>query len=203
MNTNINSKRRTRGPVTSAAALVAVLSATALSFSTAPGAAEGSEALVAASPIVDMPDPILITPMEVPRDGSGTEAKTPPRGKLEPIFRGKPPAPAVGTGGLVRDFPAIVPAFPSSTVSTSTVTASGSIFQSTFDASTRATCAKVEEFYQLRLAKAGLAATPLDSTASTDSVSFTRGGDSVTLTLTPASGGSCSYSIFAVLTTAS
>ncbi|MCU1424760.1 MAG: hypothetical protein JWM51_1051 [Microbacteriaceae bacterium] len=198
--------QRSRAALVGAVASIVVLSAAALTFSSPPRAAVGNEtgaAGSAVSPLIDMPDPLEIIPMEVPRDGSGAAPTTPPAQPLEPVLEGDPPAPALAAGVLVRGFPSVIPVFAASRITTSTVTASGPIVQGTLDATVSANCAQVEAFYQTELAKGGLASTTLDAAAKADSVSFTRGNDNVTLTLTPLPDGSCRYSVFAVLVTAS
>lgn len=137
-------------------------------------------------------------------------AKAPVKGKPSPtpLPTSRPPAPILGgqapksmsaEGKLVRGFPSTIPVAPNSVISSSSVASSNGVVQAALDANSSAPAADVTAFYQSALTKLGLSGRPLPSVGGSTAQSFARADDSITLTVTPLSGGRSHFTILAIL----
>jgi len=127
----------------------------------------------------------------------------PPSAKREPLVSAPLPPTASASKKLVAGFPAAIALKPKSTIVNSSVSSSGSIMQATLSAKTEASGDEVVAYYEKLFAKIGLAGSPVPSTGGTESYSFARGNDSVTLTVTPSKSNGASYALFGVLNVSS
>ena len=113
------------------------------------------------------------------------------------------PATASATGKLVAGFPsASLPAAPGSTVSSSSVASQDGHLQVSLVAKSKQGVTDILGFYRTALAKYGMYDAPAPATAGSTAVAFSRGGNSVTVTATPGSGGT-SYVLYGVFTVTS
>lgn len=101
-------------------------------------------------------------------------------------------------GKLVAGFPDAVPLAPKSTISTSSLDSDGTRVQASLEASTPESAADVTTYYEKLFAALGFPGTPSPAASGSTAVLFARGGESVTLTVTPSATGS-RYSLFGVL----
>jgi hypothetical protein len=108
------------------------------------------------------------------------------------------PSAASARGSLVKGFPAAVPLAPSSKVVSSSVSVNEKTVQAALDAETSTKPAQVVAYYEKLFAKAGLPGTENAAGPDSRSLSFVRGTDSVTLTVTATKSGA-RYSLFGVL----
>jgi hypothetical protein len=123
---------------------------------------------------------------------------------LKPVKRllsGSLPSSASARGSLVKGFPAAVPLAPGSKVVSSSVSVADKTVQAALDAETSSTPAQVLAYYEKLFAKAGLPGTEGPAGPDSRSMSFVRGTDSVTITVTTTKTGA-SYSLFGVLRSA-
>ena len=127
----------------------------------------------------------------------------PPSAKREPLVSAPLPPTASAAKKLVAGFPAAIALKPKSTIVNSSVSSSGGTMQATLSAKTEADGAEVIAYYEKLFAKIGLAGSPVPSTGGTESYSFARGNDSVTLTVTPSKSNGSSYALFGVLNVSS
>jgi hypothetical protein len=110
------------------------------------------------------------------------------------------PKSASAVGSLASGYPAdTVPAAPESKISKSSVASQSSHLQVTLNAKTSQGVTDVVAFYRAALAKYGMYDSPAPAQNGATAVTFTRDANSVTLTATPASGGT-SYVLFGTFT---
>jgi hypothetical protein len=168
--------------------LAAVLTITgvAVSFAAAP-VPSAVKATLPPRTSSEVPNPLVKPPPEVL-----------PLKPVKRLLTGALPAKASARGALAKGFPAAVPLAGKSTVLSSSVSVNGKTVQAAVDAETSSTPAEVVAYYQKLFARAGLPGTETASTPESRSVSFVRGTDSVTLTVTATKTGS-RYSLFGVL----
>ena len=119
-----------------------------------------------------------------------------------PLFGGPVPPSATATGSRVHGFPSVIPLAPQSVISTSSVASTGGVLQAALDAKSAVAPVDAIAFYRSALAKHGLLGDPLPAVGGSTALSFARGDDSITLTVTPAKGGGSHYTILAVFRTA-
>ena len=113
------------------------------------------------------------------------------------------PATASATGKLVAGFPAAaLPAAPGSTISSSSVASQGEHLQVSLVAKSSRAAIDIVAFYRAALAAYGMYDMPAPAVAGSTAVAFSRGGDSVTVTATPGTGGT-SYVVYGTFTVAS
>jgi hypothetical protein len=147
-------------------------------------------------------DPGKRTTTEVEKKTSSPPVTLPPTTPKAAMFTGPVPASASASGSLVKGFPSIIPLASASTVASSSIDSSGTIVQATVVARTTVAFGGVVDFYNKQFAKFGIAPTAVPAAGGSVAYSFVRDNDSVTLTVTPADGGS-RYSVFGVLDAAS
>jgi hypothetical protein len=213
---------RTRRFVIGGLALAGILTAVALTVSNLP-APDSTSARSAPSPTASPspspasglspdPGPTVIPEPFVPGvpapDGQRTTSEVPQGGAEQPALPADPPAAPIVVGGapvgaselkaLVKDFPTALALAPGSSVLSSSVTSSGATMQATLEATTPTAAADVVGFYTDLFAALQLPGSPTAAASGSSAVTFARGTNSVTLTVTPAAEGS-RYSLFGVL----
>ena len=110
-----------------------------------------------------------------------------------------PPA-ASSLGEIVAGYPSdVMPGIPDSSVEHSSVATAGDRLQAALEARTSLATADVLAFYRQHFAPLGLLESPTTSSKRSSTLSFARGDDSVTLSVTAVAGGS-SYVLFGVFT---
>ena len=199
------------GPVTPSASGVATPGDTSAPSTSAPLTSEGSpnpDPTSDPSPAPDPdpdPDPSLAPtdrgtgwPTQAPAPGTDVISSLPPSEPLEPLLSGAPPASATANGSMVDGFPSAIPVAPKSVLGITSVTSSDGIVQAGLDATTPDSAQDVVAFYQTAFGKLGLAGSPSASEGGSTAVSFARGADAITLTVT-ATGQGSEYTVFAVL----
>ncbi|TFD79419.1 hypothetical protein [Cryobacterium fucosi] len=101
------------------------------------------------------------------------------------------PDTASAVGSIVAGFPTrVIPEAPHSSVGTSSVAAEGSHLQATLAAQTTLTVVEVMDFYRTALAKLGLYDTPAPALDGSTALTFNRGNNTVTISVTAIDGGS-------------
>lgn len=140
---------------------------------------------------------------EVVPAAPATAPALPPATGLPHLVTAPLPATASANGKLVAGFPARgLPAAPGSTIGSSSVASQGGHLQITLVAKAGQAVTDVIAFYRAALAKYGMYDAPSPAVAGSTAVAFARGGDSVTVTATPAGGGT-SYVLYGVFTVTS
>jgi len=180
--------RRTKRGIVAILALALALTVTgvAVSFAAAP---EPSAAKATLPPR---------TTSEVPNPQVKPAPEVLPLKPEKRLLTGTLPKSASARGALVKGFPSVVPLAAGSKVLSSSVSVSNKTVQAALEADSTSTPAQIVAFYEKLFAKAGLPATENTAAADARSVSFVRGTDSVTLTVSPTKAGS-RYSLFGVL----
>jgi len=133
--------------------------------------------------------------------GESTEARatdpdapvdTPPGPTPMPALVTLPlPDTSSAVGSVVAGFPeSVLPAAPQSTIASSSVAAEGSRLQATLSAETPLTAPEVLDFYRTTLAELGLVEAAVPAVDGSTALAFSRGLNTVTLTVTPIESGS-------------
>ncbi len=173
--------------------------ATARSAAPSPTASTPAREVAAGSAPAPPAGPRTSTEVQAP--GSSPAPALPPSKGYPPLLTGPLPKDASATGALVRGYPAAIPVAGGARIRSSAVATSGTVLQATLVASSADSAADVLAFYRTELAKLGLAGDPLPAVGGSSAVSFARGGDTITVTATPAGGGS-RFSVYSVLNAA-
>ena len=198
-----SSGAQTQGPVTPSASGVATPGDTSAPSTSEPLTPKGS---AGPDPNPD-PDPapgLAPTdrgsgwPTQAPIPGTDVISSLPPSEPLRPLLTGSPPESATATGSMVPGFPSAIPVAPKSVLGTTSVTSSDGIVQAGLDATTPDSTQDVVTFYQTAFGKLGLAGSSSASVGGSTAVSFARGADAITLTVTATRQGS-KYTVFAVV----
>lgn len=126
-------------------------------------------------------------------DGSAPESTSPPALVTLPL-----PETDSAVGSVVAGFPDRIPVAPQSTVASSSVSSDGARLQATLAANTSLTVSDVLAFYTAAWAEVGLTGAPVPASDGSSAVAFSRGPNSITLTVTPTEAG-CEYAVFGTL----
>lgn len=138
-------------------------------------------------------------PESTPPGGIPPEV-TPPEGVPPALVSLPLPDTATAVGSLVAGFPVdVVPAAPDSVIDVSSVATEGSQLQAALSGQTTLTAEEVLDFYQAALSELGLSAAPAPALDGSSALAFTRGNNSVALTVSPIDGG-CRYVVFGTFT---
>ncbi|MBX0299443.1 hypothetical protein K2F54_05575 [Cryobacterium sp. 1639] len=141
-------------------------------------------------------------PEETPPGGTPPEGP-PPEGTLPALVSLPLPDTATAVGSIVAGFPAgVIPEPPDSVVEVSSVATEGSQLQAALSGRTTLTADEVLDFYRTALAELGLSDAPAPSVDGSSAIAFTRGNNSVALTVSPIEGG-CRYVVFGTFTAGS
>ncbi|QNE36683.1 hypothetical protein [Leifsonia shinshuensis] len=112
------------------------------------------------------------------------------------------PKSAAAVGALAAGYPtSVLPQAPGSTIKTSSIASQSNHLQVTLTAGSTQQVTDVVAFYRGILAKYGMYDSAAPALAGSTSALFVRGGNSVTLTVTPATSGT-TYALFAAFTAA-
>lgn len=132
---------------------------------------------------------------------SSTSAPAPAPGDTPPALVTLPlPDTSTAVGSLVAGFPVrVIPEAPDSVIDLSSVAAEGSQLQAALSGQTTLTAEEVLDFYRTALAELALSEAPAPALDGSSALAFTRGNNSVTLTVTPMDGG-CRYAVFGTFT---
>ncbi len=111
------------------------------------------------------------------------------------------PKSSSASGKLASGYPEkVLPAAPESDVDSSSVSSQGSHLQVTLAATSAKKVDDLLVFYRAALAKYGMYDKAAPAVGGSTAVTFSRDGDSVTLTATPADDGGTSYTLFGAFT---
>jgi len=112
------------------------------------------------------------------------------------------PKSAAAVGALAAGYPAsVLPQAPGSTIKTSSIASQSNHLQVTLTAGSTQQVTDIVAFYRGILAKYGMYDSAAPALAGSTSALFVRGGNSVTLTVTPATGGT-TYVLYAAFNAA-
>lgn len=124
----------------------------------------------------------------------------PPSTPLPYPVSGPLPASASASGRLVAGFPAaVLPQAPDSRIASSSIATQAPRLQVALEAHTGQGVAELLAFYRTALAQYGMYDSPAPAAAGSTAVTFSRDGDSVTVTATPETTGT-SYVIYGAFT---
>ena len=171
-------------------------------------------------------DPPATGPVRPPKPASQSGARkiagVGPKGELTPVTTEAGPGTTLAEGGsaatkkgplvskplpktrssrgrLVRGYPSdVLPVIPGSRVRSSSVSSSPQGVQVAFTGSAPSTAQAVAAYYRLALAPYGFTEAAVPAVGGSSAVGFTRGGDSLVLTTTPA-GKRTTYSLYGLL----
>lgn len=122
-----------------------------------------------------------------------------PRTPGKPLVSNPLPKSASARGELVAGFPvAIIPLVPGASVLFSSVATPGSKLQVGLEAIASIAPADVIAHYSAAFSRLGLVAAPEPATGDAPTATFTREGDSVTVTAASYGGSSCRFTVFGV-----
>lgn len=139
----------------------------------------------------------LEIPPTAPEDAA--EPALPVSDPLEALMPGPPPATDSETGAVVAGFPAFIEPAPRSTVDSSMVTSEGDRVQAALTASSADSADLVRTHFDTVFAGHNLQPTIAPAVGGSTALAYTRGSESVTVTLTPQAAGGCRYSVLANL----
>ena len=128
----------------------------------------------------------------------------PPSPPLAPLVTTPLPPTASAAGSLVDGFPlAVIPLNPDTAVQTSSVASAENRLQATLTATTPSAPDAVLEFYRVALAAHNLVDSVAPAATGSTALLFSRGADSILLTVTPTESGATTYSVFGAFTATS
>jgi hypothetical protein len=131
-----------------------------------------------------------------------TKPALPPTTALPYPVKAPLPASASAVGKLAAGYPAsVLPQAPGSTISTSSVAVQSGHLQVTLTAGSTQQVTDIVAFYRAALAKYGMYDSAAPALSGGTSTRFVRDGNSVTLTVTPAKGGT-TYVLYGAFTAA-
>jgi hypothetical protein len=127
----------------------------------------------------------------------------PPSPPLPGLVTAPLPPTATATGTLVAGFPAsVIPLNPGTTVQSSSVASAEDRLQATLAATTSSTSDAVLEFYRVAFAAQSLVDSVAPAAGESVALLFSRGADTILLTVTPTDSGGSTYSVFGAFTAA-
>ncbi len=138
----------------------------------------------------------------LPAPGEKTPIGLPPSPPLPGLVTLPLPDTASATGALVAGFPELIPVNRDSAVQSSSVASAENRLQVTLTATTSSSSDGVLEFYRVALAAHSLVDSVAPAAAGSRALLFTRGADTILLTVTPADAGGATFSIFGAFTAA-
>jgi hypothetical protein len=163
-----------------------------------PTAAADADADAAPPPSAAAPVPFGPRTSTEVEAGAQPEPGQPAPIPLPPLMTGDLPADASALLRIVAGFPSVIPIAEQSTVVASSVSSSGNRVQATLEATTTQSPASVTEYYRAVFAALSLPGTSTPASGNSNGTVFSRGGDSVTLTVKP-DGDGAHYSLFGAI----
>jgi hypothetical protein len=120
----------------------------------------------------------------------------------QPLIGTPLPPSASARGSIVKGFPAVIPQAPKSTVTFSSIATEGTRMQVGLDATTTISVADVFSYYRTAFEPLGLVAAATPAVDGSTALSFVRGDNGITVTVSDSTGGSRShYTVTGVLST--
>lgn len=152
------------------------------------------------TPVPYVPAPLPVGPRTTSEVEASVESEPgqPPAKPLPPLMTGDLPADAAALQKIVAGFPTVIPLAERSTVVASSVSSSGNRVQATLEATTTQSPARVTEYYRTVFAALSLPGSSTPSVGGSSGTIFSRGDDSVTLTVR-ADGDGARYSLFGAI----
>lgn len=165
----------------------------------APGASDPGDSQTEKSGTGDATDRTSSEVLPAPKTKS--PLGLPPSEPLPPLVSTPLPPTASAAGSLVPGFPTdVIPFSPDATVQSSSVASAENRLQVTLAATTTSTLEAVLEFYRVSFAANNLVDSVAPSAAGSTALLFSRGSDTILLTVTPVSSGETTYSVFGAFT---
>jgi hypothetical protein len=135
-------------------------------------------------------------PHSLPPSAPLTQKPTAPQ---KPLVSKPLPKSASARGELVAGFPvAVIPLVPGGSVLFSSVAATGAKLQVGLESIASMAPADVIAHYSAAFSRLGLVAAPTPATGGARTATFTRGGNSVTVTAASYGGSNCRFTVFGV-----
>lgn len=106
-----------------------------------------------------------------------------PEVKPKPLVSAPLPATANASGSIVKGFPAVIPQAPQSTITFSSVATQGERMQVGLDATTTVSAADLLAYYRTAFEPLGLVAAPAAAVEGSTALSFVRGDNGITVTV--------------------
>jgi hypothetical protein len=140
--------------------------------------------------------------LEVPQAPDETSPiGLPPSAPLPDLVTLPLPQTASETGALVAGYPAdLIPPSPGATVTSTSVASAENRLQVTLTASTSMAPAAVLDFYRVSFAANNLVDSVAPAASGSSALLFSRGADTVLLSVTPTGDGGTAYSVFGAFT---
>lgn len=142
-------------------------------------------------------NPSVSTPVPYRLPGSTPDSTPSPAPKA--LVSAPLPATASARGSIVKGFPAVIPQAPESTVTFSSVASEGDRMQLGLEATTSVSADGVLSYYRTVFEPLGLVAAPAPAVEGSAALSFVRGGNGITVTVsTPAGSARAHYIVTGV-----
>ncbi|NQX27490.1 hypothetical protein HQQ81_09020 [Microbacteriaceae bacterium VKM Ac-2854] len=187
------------GPSTTAATAppTATTPATVPSAAAEPSSAPSSEPTAAPGAAAEGPDPAR--PLEV--TGPAPESTGLPPSAPRPALVTLPLPPAASAeGSVVAGFPtAVVPVLDGARIASTSIAGDGSVLRAGLVADGARAADSVLDFYRAVLSPLGFTSAELPGNEGGTAMEFSRGADSVSVSIDPERNGRTGYSVFAVL----
>lgn len=138
-------------------------------------------------------NPSISTPVPYRLPGSTPPDSTPPAPKA--LVSAPLPATASARGSIVKGFPAVIPQAPESTITFSSVATEGDRMQMGLEATTSVSADGVLSYYRTVFEPLGLVAAPAPAVEGSAALSFVRGGNGITVTVSTSAGSARAHYI--------
>lgn len=138
-------------------------------------------------------NPSISTPVPYRLPGSTPPDSTPPAPKA--LVSAPLPATASARGSIVKGFPAVIPQAPESTITFSSVATEGDRMQMGLEATTSVSADGVLSYYRTVFEPLGLVAAPAPAVEGSTALSFVRGGNGITVTVSTSAGSARAHYI--------
>lgn len=122
-----------------------------------------------------------------------------PETKAQPLVGTPLPPSASARGSIVKGFPAVIPQAPNSTVVFSSIATQGTRMQVGLEATTTSSAADVLSFYRTAFEPLGLVAADAPAAEGSTALTFVRGDNGITVTVSDSAGGHAHYTVTGVL----
>jgi hypothetical protein len=122
-----------------------------------------------------------------------------PLAKAQPLVGTPLPPSASARGSIVKGFPAVIPQAPNSMVVFSSIATQGTRMQVGLEATTTNSVADVLSFYRTAFEPLGLVAAAAPAAEGSTALTFVRGDNGITVTVSDSAGGHAQYTVTGVL----